>query len=135
MKDLRRPAKQAWQQSEDSLQQACAAFAKKTLFNAGLPQVWHHCPNGGRRTKREAGKLKLMGVLSGVPDTFLPLRAGEYCGLYIELKKAGGSPSPDQVTYMEAVTKEGYLAVVVNDLETFKEVFTAYLDQRQQTPT
>jgi len=131
MKDLRKPAKEAWQKSEDSLQQACAAFAKKALFEAKLPQVWHHCPNGGRRTQREAGKLKLMGVLPGVPDTFLPLRSGEYCGLYIELKKAGGSPSKDQVAYMKTVTEEGYLAVMVNDLETFKEVLIAYLDQRK----
>lgn len=128
VKDLRLPAKQAWQKSEDSLQQACAAFAKKSLFEARLPQVFHHCANGGRRTRREAAKLKLMGVLPGVPDTFLPLKSGEYCGLYIELKKAGGVPSPAQKSFMKAVTKQGYLAVVVNDLETFKEVFICYLD-------
>jgi len=131
-KDLRRPSKLAWQKSEDSLQIECAAFAKKALFLAGLPQVWHHAPNGGRRTRREASKLKLMGVLPGVPDTFLPLKSGEFCGLYIELKKAGGSPSPDQKDFLKSVAKEGYLAIIVNDLETFKDVFSYYIEQRTQ---
>lgn len=131
MKDLRKPAKQAWQGSEDSLQIKCAEFAKKALYLAGEPQVFHHSPNGGNRTQREASKFKAMGVLPGVPDTFLPLHSGEFCGLYIELKKAGGSPSPDQKKFLKAVAAEGYLAVIVNDLDTFKEVFTAYLEQRK----
>ena len=132
MKDLRLPAKKAWQGSEDSLQIKCAEFAKKALYLAGEPQVFHHAPNGGNRTRREASKFKMMGVLAGVPDTFLPLRSGEFCGLYIELKKAGGAPSPDQKKFLNSVAKEGYLAIVVNDLTTFKEVFTYYLQQRKQ---
>lgn len=134
MKDLRKPAKQAWQGSEDSLQIKCAEFAKKALFLADEPQVFHHSPNGGNRSTREAAKFKLMGTLPGFSDIFLPLKSGEFCGLYIELKKAGGSPSPDQKKFLKAVTAEGYLAVIVNDLDTFKEVFTAYLEQRKQTP-
>ena len=132
-KDLRKPSKLAWQGSEDYLQQECAKFAKKALYLAGEPQVFHHTPNGGRRTAREAAKLKLAGVLPGVPDTFLPLKSGEYCGLYIELKKAGGSPSQDQKDFLNSVAKEGYLAIVVNDIETFKEVFTYYINERTNT--
>lgn len=130
-KDLRKPAKEAWQKSEDYLQQDCTEFAKKALYNAGLPQVFHHIPNGGNRTAREAAKLKLGGVLPGVPDTFLPLRSGEYCGLYIELKKSGGSPSQAQKDFLTAVSNEGYLAIIVNDIETFKEVFTYYIEQKE----
>lgn len=130
-KDLRKPAKLAWQKSEDYLQQACAQFAKKALFNAGEPQVFHHVPNGGNRSRREASKLKLGGVLPGVPDTFLPLKSQEYCGLYIELKKAGGSPSADQKKFLNSVAAEGYLAIIINDLQTFKDVFTFYLNQRK----
>ena len=131
-KDLRKPAKLAWQSSEDALQIKCAEFAKKALYLANEPQVFYHCPNGGRRSKREAPKLKAMGVLAGVPDCFLPLRSEEYCGLYIELKKAGGVPSSEQKNFLKHVTKEGYLAVVVNDLDTFKKVFSYYLEQRKQ---
>lgn len=131
-RDLRKPAKQAWQGSEDSFQIECAKFAKKALYFAGEPQVFHHSPNGGRRSKSEALRFKMMGVLSGVPDTFLPLRSGEFCGLYIELKKAGGSPSPEQKDFLTGVANEGYLAIIINDLETFKEVFSYYLEQRKQ---
>lgn len=131
-KDLRKPAKLAWQKSEDYLQQACVQFAKKALYNAKLPQVFHSVPNGGRRTMREAAKLKLTGVLPGVADTFLPLKSGEFCGLYIELKKAGGSIKPDQKLFLNSVADEGYLAIVINDIETFKEVFSYYINQRKQ---
>ena len=130
--DLRLPAKQAWQKSEDTLQIECAKFAKKALFLAGEPQVFHHSANGGNRTRREASKFKLMGVLPGVPDTFLPLKSQEYCGLYIELKKAGGAPSTDQKKFLNAVAEEGFLAIVLNDLATFKKVFSYYLKQRKQ---
>lgn len=131
-KDLRLPAKQAWQGSEDALQIKCAEFAKKALYLAGEPQLFYHCPNGGRRSRREAARFKAMGVLSGVSDCFLPLKSEEYCGLYIELKKAGETTSPEQKDFMNSVVKEGYLAIVVNDLETFKNVFTYYLEQRKQ---
>jgi len=47
-KDLRKPSKLAWQGSEDSLQTECAKFLKKALYNAGLPQVFYHPPNGGQ---------------------------------------------------------------------------------------
>lgn len=129
--DLRKPKAEAWQKTEDALQIKCAEFAKKALFLAGEPQVFHHCPSGGRRTQREASKFKSMGVIPGVPDTFLPLKSEEYCGLYIELKKAGGCPSKEQKAYMNAATKEGYLCLVVNDLETFKKVFSHYIKQRK----
>lgn len=130
--DLRKPSKQAWAKSEDSLQVECAKFAKKELYLAGEPQVFHHCPNGGRRTQREAARLKTMGVLPGVPDCFLPLKSEEYVGLYVELKKAGGCPSKEQKAYMNAATKEGYLCLVVNDLATFQKVFSHYLNQRKK---
>lgn len=130
--DKRLPSKLAWQKSEDSLQIECAKFAKKALYLAGEPPVFHHSANGGRRTMREASKFKMMGVLPGVPDTFLPLSSGEYCGLYIELKKAGGSPSKEQKEFLTNVAKEGYLAIIINDLATFCKVFTYYLEQRKQ---
>lgn len=128
MIDLR--TKPGWEGSEDSLQIQSAAFIKKELYNRGLPQVFHHCGNGGNRSQREAGKFKLMGVLPGVPDIFLPLRSGEYCGLYIELKNGKGKPSEAQIDYMTTVAGEGYLCLLVNDIEVLKSCVTEYLNQR-----
>lgn len=129
--DLRKPAKLAWQESEDSLQIKCAEFTKKALLARNLPQLFHHIPNGGNRSKREGAKLKLMGTLSGVPDIFIPFRTPDNSGLYVELKNHKGKPSPAQIDFMEGATQEGFLCVVVNDLETYKEVVTEYLNERQ----
>lgn len=132
MIDLRKPSKDAWQKSEDSLQIKCAEFTKKELLRRNLPQLFHHCPNGGNRSQREAAKLKLMGVLPGVPDIFIPFRAGEYSGLYVELKDHKGRPSAHQVGFMEDAAKEGFLCVVINCLDVYKETVTEYLNQRNE---
>lgn len=131
MIDLRKPAKLADQRLEDSLQKDCAAFVKKALYLRGLPQLFYHPPNGGNRTTREAAKLKLHGVLSGVSDVVIPFKSGEHSGLYIELKTKNGCPSPDQRTFLKGVAEEGYLALVINDLDTFKECVTRFLDNRK----
>jgi hypothetical protein len=130
MNDLRIPKAEAWQGTEDQLQIKCAEFTKKLLLSLGLPQIAHHCASGGRRNPREASKFKLMLVIPGVPDIFIPIRNKNYSGLYIELKNAKGKPSPEQLAYMNAVTEQGFLCVMVNDLETYKRIVTEYLNER-----
>jgi hypothetical protein len=82
-----------------------------------------HIPNGGYRTKAEAGIFKSLGVVSGVPDVML-LHEARLHGL--ELKKEGtGRLSPAQLAVHEALRKAGC------------EVATAYgvdaaLDQLRQ---
>jgi len=53
---------------EENLHRACVAYLR-----ASLPKPWFcwHTPNGGGRTKAEAGILKAMGVLAGMPDLFV----------------------------------------------------------------
>lgn len=50
---------------EEQLHRACVQY-----LQASLPKPWfcHHVPNGGYRTKAEAGILKAMGTLPGMPD-------------------------------------------------------------------
>lgn len=127
--DARLPAKLAHQGSEDSLQMLCVEWLKKALLARKLPQeVLYHCPNGGKRHKREAMKFKLMGVRSGVPDLLLDLRNKDYSGLRCELKNAKGTIKPAQREFLTTAASQGFLAVVINDIETFKKVFTYYLD-------
>lgn len=54
--------------AEESLHRAAVAYLR-----AALPKPWFcfHCPNGGGRSKAEAGILKAMGVLAGIPDLFV----------------------------------------------------------------
>jgi hypothetical protein len=51
--------------AEESLHRAAVAYLR-----AALPKPWfcNHIPNGGYRTKAEAGILKGMGTLPGMPD-------------------------------------------------------------------
>lgn len=44
-------------------------------------------PNGGKRDKIAAGKLKAEGVKPGVPDIFVPITTPKYAGLFIEMKR------------------------------------------------
>lgn len=53
---------------EESLHRACVSYLR-----ASLPKPWFcaHVPNGGGRSKAEAGILKAMGVLAGMPDLLI----------------------------------------------------------------
>lgn len=65
---------------EEALQRTVAQY-----LDLALPKdaVWFHVPNGGGRSKAEAGVLKAMGVKAGVPDIYI-LHEGR--SLFIELK-------------------------------------------------
>lgn len=53
---------------EEALHRACVAYLR-----AALPKPWlcWHNANGGGRSKAEAGILKALGVLAGMPDLFV----------------------------------------------------------------
>jgi len=78
------------------------------------PFLWmlHSSLNGLKRTKAAQGKAKASGMLSGVPDLFLPVPRGCFFGLYIEMKSATGRIMPSQSRYLKAVSDFGYSAVV-----------------------
>lgn len=95
--------------------------------NAGEPidgLEWiYHIPNGGLRgsdRKSQAisgGRLKAEGVKSGVSDIHWPVPMGQYCGLYIEMKKPGEKPvkttskggvSDEQLKFGNFVTSVGH---------------------------
>lgn len=85
-------------------------------------------PNGGSRGTVEAANFKRSGVRAGIYDLCLAsARQGSH-GLYIELKKGKGKPSPEQIEvgryfdsagYRTSVqwTHEGAIAVIRNYLQ------------------
>lgn len=87
-------------------------------------------PNGGKRSKAVAGKLKAEGVKAGVPDICLPVARGSYHGLYIELKAERGKVTPLQYEWAEALTDQGYLALVCHGWERAKAAIEKYLEQK-----
>lgn len=86
-------------------------------------------PNGGKRSKAVAGKLKAEGVRAGVPDLCLPVARGQYHGLFIELKAERGRVTPLQYEWAEALTDQGYLALVCHGWERAKTAIEKYLEQ------
>lgn len=74
------------------------------------PVRMFHIPNGGARSKRTAAKLKSEGVMSGVPDLFIP----EW-NLWIEMKRTkGGRLSPEQrdwKRYLEDIGNTVFVAM------------------------
>lgn len=90
-------------------------------------RFFFHTPNGGKRPKGEAGKLRAMGQKPGVPDLLLPRRRGIYTGLAVELKSATGRLSDDQREWLSALEEEGYLTAVCRDLDAVQAVVSKYL--------
>lgn len=65
-------------------------------------------PNGGKRPKGEAGRMKAEGAKSGVPDLFLPIPRGEHHGLFIEMKVEGRKPTKNQERWIDRLRENGY---------------------------
>ena len=87
-------------------------------------------PNGGKRSIGVAVKMKAEGVKSGVPDMFLPIPVGSYCGMFIELKKrSGGQVSPAQRAFLASLD-DRYRAVVANGAQHAVDKILAYLEGR-----
>lgn len=60
-------------------------------------------PNGGSRSKREGGRLKLEGVIAGVPDLYIPAWR-----TWIEMKRQkGGSLSAEQKDWRDYLQSIG----------------------------
>jgi hypothetical protein len=65
-------------------------------------------PNGGMRSKSQAMKLKVEGVVPGIPDLFVP----EW-KLWIEMKKVkGGKISPEQQNMIDYLQSVDYSVIV-----------------------
>ena len=90
-------------------------------------KLMHHIPNGGGRSKAEAGIFKAMGVKNGVPDVFLPAPRGIYHGLYIEFKSRVGKPSIEQIRILESLREAGYFACVCDTLDSAIKMTEKYL--------
>ena len=92
-------------------------------------------PNGGKRAIKTAIALKAQGVKSGVPDMCLPVARGGDHGLYIELKRQkGGVVSETQKSWITALAKQGYKAVVCKGAEEAIGTIKEYL-QWEHTST
>lgn len=91
-------------------------------------RLLYHIPNGGRRGKSEADRLRREGVRAGVPDLCLPVARGKWHGLYIELKRReGGRVSEAQKAWLEALEEQGYCAKICRGWEEAANEIAEYL--------
>jgi len=121
------------------------ADAKASIPACPIPELhfFFAIPNGGSRGDDEktrairGGALKAEGVRSGVSDTFLAVKRGEYSGLFIEMKKPSEKPvkatskggvSDEQRSFGEFVKSQGFGFVVCYSWIEAVENLTAYLN-------
>jgi hypothetical protein len=74
---------------------------------------WFHVPNGGKRSKAVAGKLKAQGVKRGVPDNFILRPTKGAPGVVVELKRLkGGVVSEEQEGWIALLQSFGWIVGV-----------------------
>lgn len=120
---------------EEEAEQTCLfRWAAYSLGAHPELKLLHAIPNGGKRSKSEAARMKAAGVKAGVPDMFLPVARGGSHGLYIELKRIkGGRVSAEQLAWMEELTREGYTCAVCHGWEEARKVIQTYLKGGEAT--
>ena len=80
-------------------------------------------PNGEKRAMTVAKRLKAEGVVSGIPDLFVP----EWC-LWVEMKRVkGGRLSPDQKDVIEYLESIGQTVLVGKGAKQASELVLKYV--------
>jgi hypothetical protein len=111
------------QPTEDQEQIAVAQY-----LDLVAADKWFHVPNGGSRNVIEAVKLKRMGVKPGVPDIWVVIPRGKYCGLIIELKRTkGGVVSDDQKRWLSYLQSAGWYTCICKGFDPAVTIIEAYL--------
>ena len=91
----------------------------------------YHIPNEGKRSHKPGARMKAEGLKTGVPDICLPVARGGHHGLYIELKRVKNSRvTVAQMAWIEALTRQGYVAAVCRGADEAIELITRYLRGR-----
>lgn len=81
-------------------------------------------PNGEKRSKRTAGRLKAQGVVAGVADLAFVLSDGR--AAFMELKAAGGRLSPAQKAFQDQCAAMEVEHAVCASLDSALSILTAW---------
>lgn len=99
---------------EESLQAEFIIWLNQNYKNV----LYTHPPNGGKRAKTFAIKLKLIGVRAGVPDLLIFDRKGKYNGMALEFKQGNNTCTEAQLHWLEKLRERGWFTCVCYDIET-----------------
>lgn len=92
-------------------------------------------PNAGFASQKQGALRKLTGRRPGVPDVFLPISRiawdgtewNSYIGLWIEFKRPGEKPRPEQTVWHERLRALGHFVVVCTTWVDAANIVISYL--------
>ena len=116
---------------ESAHQQQVIEWARMASRSAKYPMLeMLHCSlNGVKLSKPQAGIAKGQGMLSGVPDLFLPVPRGKYHGLYIEMKHGDNTLTENQKKFLQNAANVGFaVSVCYSAQEAIKRIEDYYKD-------
>lgn len=125
-------AKRAKSAEREHIEQSVFVFSFRRKYPQHKRRLYA-VPNGGARHAVVAQKLKLEGVMAGVPDIFLRLAAGGFHGLYIEMKakererEGQKALSEDQALFFQEAANDGYACALCFGDEQAMDVAERYL--------
>lgn len=115
---------------EDDLQISCFELIEVLRGQHPILEWVVHVPNGGKRPRGAAGRLKAMGVKKGVLDVILPLPYNGWSGWAIELKVGKNRTTEEQDNWLAALEAAGYYTAVCYSLEEFERHLILFLRGR-----
>ena len=102
--------------------------------NKKIGQYLFAIPNGGKRNRIEAARLKGLGVRAGVSDLFLSFPSMAKHGLYIEMKAPkphGSSASDKQKDFQNTMYLVGYMTVICYGWDEARLCIISYLTRSE----
>jgi rhodanese-related sulfurtransferase len=90
-------------------------------------------PNGGKRSKATAARMKAAGVKAGVSDIFVAVAMGGYHGMWLEMKKplvkgeAKPKTSPEQKAWIVSQLENDYMCGVCYGWEEARDAIISYM--------
>ncbi len=119
--------------SEHTEQAAVFRWAWGTKKTPGAVLVYpelellYAIPNGGKRDKKVAARMKAEGVNPGVPDMCLPVARGGYHSLWIELKTERGRLTAEQKWWLGILEAHGNKALMCRGAAATIKAIEEYL--------
>jgi len=108
--------------NERSIQSALITWADAQSGDLAPLNDLFAVPNGQYRP----GQAPEPGIRSGVPDLFLPYPTPDWMGLFLELKREGGTLRDSQEEWCEVLLDRGYAVIVAYGFGQAQRVCTDY---------
>ena len=114
-----------------------AVFEWASLMSGKHPELELLHANPNQATYNRAAKYRAEGMKVGIPDIFLPCiksfqtilsyDTNYYHGLFIEMKVGKNKPTPEQLWWIERLTRQGYRVAVCYSADEAIAVIKDYL--------